>query len=93
MTGTGDVFEMIWPITGPGAATQPSDQAVAGLRALAMREFVVALHDTGLVAEGNPTTDVVPTADCPRATGQPGFRRSPFTLRMRAPARPRPAPQ
>ena len=81
-----DLFEALWPITGPHNRVQPTKDETQGLCAVAMLEVPSIAKNTGVELLGVVKFKIIPTASNPRATAHPESSNCPYTLRATAKA-------
>lgn len=81
-----DLFEAVWPITGPHNRVQPTKDEAQGLCAVAMLEVPSIAKKTGVELLGVVKFKIIPTASNPRAKAHPESTHCPYTLRATAKA-------
>lgn len=81
-----EVFEAVWPITGPHNRTEPTPDEARGLCTVAMFEIDKIAMKAGAQLVAAPKFAVIPTESNPRAAAHPESKHCPYTLRATAPA-------
>lgn len=81
-----EVFEAVWPITGPHNRTEPTPDEARGLCTVAMFEIHKIAMKAGAQLVAAPKFAVIPTESNPRAAAHPESKHCPYTLRATAPA-------
>lgn len=81
-----DLFEAVWPITGPHNRVQPTKDEAQGLCAVAMLEVPSIAKKAGVELLGVVKFKIIPTASNPRAKAHPESTHCPYTLRGTAKA-------
>ncbi|WP_417220543.1 hypothetical protein [Arthrobacter sp.] len=76
-----DVFEAVWPITGPHNRTAPTPDEAQGLCTIAMFEIHKIARGLGVEMLGAPSFSIIPTTSNPRAAAHPESAHCPYTLR------------